>query len=148
MNATVELPTFAVGTRSRVVVHTIEINSGKPNNVELEVKDVAGNTTICDPIVTTLTRPSKLRAGARPVQQTFVGVPHAECKLRLANGRPGLTRVDVIVNGRRFTLGGLRPGGKRFVDLAPAMRPGRANTIVLRPHGPRGGKATVFIADR
>ncbi len=148
VNATVQLPTFAVGTRSRIVVHTIEIDSGKPNNVELEVKDVAGNTTICDPIVTTLTRPSKLRAGARSVQQTFVGVPNAESKLRLWNGRPGLTRVDVIVNGRQFMLGGLRPGARRFVDLARAMRPGRANTIVLRPHGPRGARATVFVADR
>jgi hypothetical protein len=129
-------------------VHTTEIDPKKPNEVELELKDVAGNTTVCDPIVTTLTRPAHLKAGAKPTRQTFVGVPFAESRLRLTNGQPGLTRVDVIVNGRLFKLGALRPGAKRFVDLTSAMRPGRSNTIVLRPYGSRGANATIFVADR
>jgi hypothetical protein len=86
--------------------------------------------------------------GAKPYVRTFVGVPHAESKLRLRNGRPGLTRVDVVVNGRLFRLGGLRPGAQRFVDLAAAMRPGHRNTIVLRPYGLPRSKATIMIADR
>jgi hypothetical protein len=142
------MPKFTVGATGNIVVHTTEIDSKKPNEVELELKDVAGNTTVCDPIVTTLTRPTHLKAGAEPTRQTFVGVPFAESKLRLTNGRPGLTRVDVVVNGRLFKLGALRPGGKRFVDLAPAMRPGKSNTIVLRPYGARGANATIFVADR
>jgi hypothetical protein len=147
-NATVQMPKFTVGATGNIVVHTTEIDPKKPNEVELELKDVAGNTTVCDPIVTTLTRPAHLKAGAKPTRQTFVGVPFAESKLRLTNGRPGLTRVDVVVNGRLFKLGALRPGAKRFVDLASAMRPGRSNTIVLRPYGPRGANATIFVADR
>ena len=35
-----------------------------------------------------------------------------------------------------------------FVDLASAMHDGCNNTIVLRPYGPRGANATIFVADR
>jgi VCBS repeat-containing protein len=148
VNATVAMPAFAVGTTQKVVVRTTEIDSARPNNVTLEATDVAGNVVNCDPILTTLTRPAVLSLRARPYTRTFVGVPQAESRLRLRNGRPGLTRVDVIVNGRLFRLGGLHPAQHRFVDLARAMRPGRRNTIVLRPYGLPRTTATILIADR
>lgn len=140
--------TLPNGTTTKVVVRTTEIDSSRANNVTLEATDVAGNVTSCDPIVTTLTRPAVVAVGAKPYLRVFVGIPSAESKLHLRNGRPGLARVDVIVNGRLFRLGGLHPGRRRFVDLSRAMRPGRRNTILLRPYGLPRAKATILIADR
>ena len=142
LNATVQIPPFRVGTTSQVTVQTTIINLSRPNEVWLEIKDLAGNTTRCDPIVMTLHGLGTAGVGAR----TFL-VPQAESKLRIVNGARGLTRIDVVVNGRTFRLRGLRPGQRLSIDLASAMRPGRSNTVRFVGHGRRGATAVVLLAD-
>ena len=53
-NATVNVSAFTPGVKTVVFVTAEKIDEGSPANVVLEVEDVAGNTTVCDPVLTTL----------------------------------------------------------------------------------------------
>jgi len=129
-------------TTGPVVVTATRIVQSSASQVALQVVDEAGNVTSCDPVLATLT--------ARHGQlgwQVFTDLSEAESKLQISNGDPGLRRVLVVVNGRRFALDGLRPNEIRTLDLARAMKPGDGNTVVLRSSGPSGGSADVLIWD-
>ena len=53
-NATVTVPTFTPGVQTNVFVTAEKVDERRRSTVVLEVKDVAGNTTTCDPVVTTV----------------------------------------------------------------------------------------------
>jgi hypothetical protein len=53
-NATVVVPTFTPGSTAPLVVTATKINQELTSVVALRVRDVAGNTTVCDPVYTTL----------------------------------------------------------------------------------------------
>ena len=147
VNVNVQMPAFTVGTTLKVVVRSIEIDPSIPNMTEIEIRDAAGNRTICDPIVTearTAGQALRRRRSRRCGRSS--GLPQQESKLRILNGRPGLTRVDVIVNGRLFRLGGLRPGKWRYADLARAMKPDAATRSSSVLTG-LPGHATVMVTD-
>jgi hypothetical protein len=141
-NASVQLPSFAVGNKNQLTVRTTVIDVSQPNEVWLEITDVAGNVKRCDPIVTTVHGGAIAGVGVRH----FL-VPKAESKLSIVNGSRGLTGVDIVVNGRTFRLRNLRPGQHRFVDLASAMRPGKSNNVRFVGHGLKGATAVVLLAD-
>ena len=103
-NVTVQIPAFAPGVKTQVVVPGLVVDVSQPNSETLEIRDLAGKVKRCDPIVLTL-RGNRHRVGAR--SRTFL-VARAERHLRIDNGAPGLSRIDVIVNGHRFRIRGLR----------------------------------------
>jgi len=53
-NAEVVIPSFTPGTNDAIMVTATKINPEKGSSVVLEVFDMAGNSTICDPVYTTL----------------------------------------------------------------------------------------------
>ena len=53
-NATVTVPAFTPGLQTNVFVTAEKVDERKRSTVVLEVKDRAGNTTVCDPVVTTV----------------------------------------------------------------------------------------------
>lgn len=53
-NANVMIPAFTPGTTDPIVVIAEKIDQSKGSSVVLEVFDMAGNSTICDPVYTTL----------------------------------------------------------------------------------------------
>lgn len=54
INCNVNIPSFTVGTTSPVVVTATKINQSAGSTVILRATDVAGNSTSCDPVYTTL----------------------------------------------------------------------------------------------
>ena len=53
-NATVNVPAFSAGIQTVVFVTAEKVDQRKRSTVVLEVEDMAGNTTTCDPVVTTV----------------------------------------------------------------------------------------------
>ena len=94
-----------------------------------------------DPIFTVL----KLTTG-RWVRQTFAGVPPAEHLIGVTNGDPGLKRLNIGVNGARFTTLSLGDNETRSLDVAAAMTE-KENTITLLGAGELGASAAVVIGD-
>ena len=64
-----------------------------------------------------------------------------ENKVRISNGRPGLSKVRITVNGKHFTVR-LKAGQKRTLKITKGLTRER-NRIVLRGYGARGAKASV-----
>ena len=141
-NLTAVIPPFTVGTTLAVIVSATKIDQTKSSTLALRVTDVAGNVTNCDPVDVTVSRWS-----GKPEQQEFTGIPDIEYWVDIQNEDPGLTAINVIVNGTHFTAGGLKAGELRTLNVQSAMKPGSGNSITLEPVGKPGGSAWVLIHD-
>ena len=143
INNTVSIPPLTSGTNSPVVVTATKINQSQSSTLQLEVKDVAGKVTICDPVDTTLTIGKK----GKPVVETFTGLPQAESKVRIMNGAPGLTGLGITVNGKKLVIRNLADNADQTIDVARAMKAGNINTITLEGRGEPGSSAWILISD-
>ena len=141
-NGVSAIPPFTQGTTSPVVVRVTKTIQTQSTSVELTVKDVAGNVTVCDPVITLVVRDE-----SRPVTQTFTDIPRAEHLVRIVNGNPGLQRLEVTVNGHSFKVKKLAAGEERVIDVARAMHAGNDNIITVTAHGKARGSAMVIISD-
>lgn len=141
-NADVSIPPFLLGTTSPVVVSATKVDPAKTSQVELEIEDLVGNVTTCDPVIALVTQRGK------PVHERFGRVPQRESTLTVTNGAVGLRRLEVQVNGVPFEmrLKG-RSGETRSLDLSRAMRPGDHNVVELTAPGRQRGSATVVLHD-
>lgn len=141
-NSEVQVPSFSPGTQDRLVVTAVKEDQESRSQVELRVTDMAGNVTLCDPVVAGL----QVAPGRNRVRATFGEIPAAEHFVTIQNGNPGVGRVQVIVNGRRAANLQLRRGEVRTVDIAAAMM-ALQNIITLVADGRPGSTALVLISD-
>ena len=141
VNADVSIPPFTVGTTDPVVVTATKIDQSKGSRVAFRVVDQAGNVALCDPILTLAVRET-----GKPVTQTLSDIPREESAVTVTNGSPGVRHLEVVVNGRKFNIGGLKDGAETTLDVSSAMTDG-TNTIVLRATGKPGGSAEVLVWD-
>jgi pimeloyl-ACP methyl ester carboxylesterase len=133
---------FTAGTTSPLVLTATKINQSLAAQVGLQVTDVAGNVTNCDPVMTDLIRDS-----SKPSTITATGIAQGEYLLHIYNGNPGLNHLIVKVNGIKVQERDLEPGEQRTVDIAAALQPGTNNTVVVIARGKQRGEATLVIAD-
>jgi len=142
-NADTVVPPFTVGTTSPIVLSTTKIDQTQKARVEARVTDLAGNVKICDPILLLLVRDKSdsatLTAGS--------DVPRVEDKVTITNGSPGLSKIDIIVNGQTFKVKSLKDGEEVTVDVSSAMVPGDANKVDFKAKGKPGAFANVMIWD-
>jgi hypothetical protein len=141
-NATINIPSLSPGYTGSVIVVGTKIDESQPARIQLRVRDRAGNVTECDPVVT-----GEARAAGRPERHVFPEIPPEEHFVTLLNGNPGLTQLQIDVNGRNFTIAGLEEGEERTIDVGSAVMPGVASTVTLTTHGKPGGVAAIMIWD-
>lgn len=115
-NATVTVPPFTIGTREPVVVIAEKINQGNSATVVLEIKDVVGNTTQCDPVYQTI---SAIIPEGFALEQNFPNPfnPTTSIHFDVAAGNGGAVNVSLKIydiTGREV---------KTLVD--DAMQPGK-----------------------
>ncbi|HSU84713.1 MAG TPA: hypothetical protein VLR69_20025, partial [Thermoanaerobaculia bacterium] len=139
-NATVQVSAIPQGTNDALEVFGTKIDQTKSSRIRLRVTDLAGNATECDPVLT-----EEIRSTGQPVSSTYESVPPEEHVVTIYNGDPGLTSLDVEVNGKRFKMTALRSGEERTLDVASAVLSGAPSTFVLTSHGKPGGRATVMM---
>lgn len=141
-NTTVAVPPFSPGAVDPLTVVATKSDEAHGSAFTLQVDDMAGNRTVCDPILT-----DEARAFGKPVSHAYPGIPPAEHVVTVANGDPGLQELSLEVNHHRFRMAGLRPDETRTLDVAAAVTPGVNSTFVLTSHGRPGGHAAVLIWD-
>lgn len=139
-NATTSVPPFTPGTTSPVVVTATKINQSAGSTVALQVTDVAGNVTNCDPALIGLRHH---KAMAQRIRVRHLSA--AESTITIVNGKPGIRRILIAVNGKIVKSVILRAGQHETVSVAGAMRASGGNTIALTMMGKAGGGATVAI---
>lgn len=140
-NATYTVPAFTTGTTQPVQVAFTKVDQSQGAAFALTATDVAGNSVALDPADVGVDR-----ATGKPVSTTIAGVQGYERTVAIQNGTPGLTNLDIAVNGQHFTVAGQKDGTTTTLDIGAALRPGGSNTVVLTPKGKPGGSAEVVIS--
>ena len=141
-NLNAVVPAFAIGQTTPVVVRATKIVQTQGSTLALRVTDVAGNITNCDPVDVTISRTS-----GKPETHIFTGLPQAEHWIDVQNESPGLTSIQIKVNGKLFMVAGLKDGEKQTLNVSSAMNAGNGNTISLQAQGKPGGSAWILIRD-
>ena len=67
--------------------------------------------------------------------------------MEITNGTPGVTNLELTVNGKKFGPFHLDDGETISFDVASAMKPGSDNTITVTARGKPGGRAAVLVHD-
>jgi hypothetical protein len=141
-NADTVVPPFIPGTTDPVTVTSTKIDQTQRARIEIRATDGAGNVAICDPIHMILVRdPSRAELDANS------DVPRAEDKVTIRNGKPGLSNLDILVNGIRYKVTGLKSGEEKTVDISAAMHDGNNNVVNLEGRGKKGSWAEIIIWD-
>ena len=141
-NADTPVPPFTVGTNDPLIITATKIDQSQRSQVELTVTDVAGNVTVCDPILALLVRdPGKQEV------QTFNNVAGAEHVLTIYNGNPGVANLEVWVNGKKEKIKGLRSGETATFDLGSFMKAQGGNTVQVKVGGRPGSTANMMLWD-
>jgi YVTN family beta-propeller protein len=133
--------TFSPPNKTPIPVTFTKTDQTKAAQFAVSACPPSGACCPIDPIFTVL----ELTTG-RWVRQTFAGVPKAEHFITVTNGEPGLKRLHIGVNGKRFTTLSLSDNETRNLDVAAAMTEA-ANTITLLGAGELGASAAVAIGD-
>ena len=140
-NTDTVVPPFTVGSTDPVVVTSTKINQSQRARVEIRVTDLAGNVALCDPILALM-----VRDHGGSAQDTHTDVPQIEDKVTFTNGSPGVKNIEVIVNGTKFKVTGLKDGEEQTLDIASAMHEGD-NTVTIKANGPKNSWVNVMIWD-
>jgi hypothetical protein len=99
-------------------------------------------STAFDPLLT-----SAIRQAGAPQTDTYNGIDQSEGQLTIYNGTPGDGTMIVKVNGTTFSLGALKDGEQRTLDISSALGPGD-NTISVTATGKPGGSAVLLVAPK
>lgn len=129
-----------VGTTAPVVVTSTKINVALASQTQITITDVAGNSTTCDPVLTTV-----IRNAGKPETQTHELAP-TDRYATISNDTPGVKNIDLIVNGTKFKATGLKNGETRVIDISSALQED-GNSLTMVARGPKGSSATVMIGD-
>lgn len=142
VNAKVDLPTSFAALPMYVRVTASRIDPKKSAQVILEACNGCACCMQGDPVLTTLRIPE----GRRRFRETFADIPEIEHYVTVQNGRPGLLRVGINVNGADAGNLSLKFGETRMLDVARFMLPEK-NVITLTGEGVPGRSALVLISD-
>jgi hypothetical protein len=142
-NVFITVPSFVEGTTDPVVVTATKDDQSLLARVLLGAGDLDENCTSCDPILTSIVR----GRGRENKEQSFANVDAVDHIVTVNNGTPGLTSLEVQVNGTSFRLSRLEDGETRTLDVSSAMLPGAHNAFTLRSHGKLGSSALIVIWD-
>jgi len=144
-NATVDIPTFAVGTTDPVIVDAGKVDQTLPAFILLRVTDVDGNSVDCDPVLARLQIPKNRQ---RSVER-FKNVPVVERYVTMKNAHNGVRMVGIAVNGKMVMFQRLSSNQELTAVIGPQMtKPGAGkNNIAIWAFGRPGSKVTVLISD-
>ncbi len=142
VNATTSVPVFPVGTTQTVNFTATE--SGWSSYVKFQLTDVAGNTTLIDPIVFDATRQP-----GTPVPFAVKDVNKDVGVVTIQNGTPGLKNLRLQINDgldqKHVQVAGLKDGEIRIVDLTAELPDSGGPTVEITPLGKPGGTAVIIF---
>jgi hypothetical protein len=77
--------------------------------------------------------------------QTVTGLSSEITMVRVFNGAPGASSLDVNVNGTVFQVTNLLQGEERLLAIGSAIQPGTNNHVTLTATGSPGGRLFALI---
>jgi hypothetical protein len=139
-------PSFVLGAQS---AGNVTINSTNLSQATLEIRDVAGNETDCNPNPVTVSRTTNV---ARRVQTTVDQIASQATIVNSQpnpNNNPGIGVLHIRVNNNTQNINGLLPNTTTIVDLSSLITGANAgDPVVLTAEGKPGGSAIVIFIEQ
>jgi hypothetical protein len=141
-NCTATTAPFTVGTIGNVLTTAIKTNQSETSVIKIEATDVDGNSTTFDPIDFTIHDGGSQKADR-------VEISPKEHLVLISNGKPGVRRLDIEVNGETIPpVTDLSNGEFKTVDIARFMNPHIENKVTVTAYGPRDATAWIVITEK
>lgn len=143
VNAKVDIPRFAPGA-PRVDLRASKIDPAMPAELRVEGCIATDAGDLCTPSVLRLAE-LRVREGKGRARETFAGVSSREGFVTVQNGSPGVTQVELLVNGARVAAFGMVRDQVLGFDVTAGMLPEK-NTVTVVASGKSGGSALVTVS--
>ncbi len=141
-NVNTIIPVFTVGSKTSLIVKGVKVDQTKKSRLELEVKDVAGNVTLCDPVIVNLAIDANNAWGRTSVNVS--DIPEIEGQIRIENSGASVVRIKVNDGATNvFNVDGT-PVAEH--DATSDMKAG-SNSASVVLHGAPGSSAVVMFHD-
>jgi hypothetical protein len=127
---------FVQGTTDPVITTATKTDATKSSSVQVKATDMAGNSTIFDPVDITI------EGDGKPEVHTM-SISSLEHVVQISNGTPGIHHMVLKVNQVEIPVSPLKNGEKRSLDIGTALSAGNNNLITLTAFG--GRQATAWI---
>ena len=137
-NCTAVNGTFTVGTNDTVDTTATKTNQSESSTIKLEAIDVAGNSTIFDPV------DFEIQDGGMQRSHT-VNISPAERVIKIANGTPGVREIEIKVNEETLPRVHLTDGEDKTIDIGRYIIPKIQNKVLFAAYGPNGAKSWIVI---
>lgn len=134
--------TYSPPETGLVTVTATRTVTGIDSRLDMTITDAAGrtNTVNCDPIAATAT------AGGIAKKHTLKKLGRDMRFLSVANGTPGLRKINIGVNGRLFKVLTLADGKRAKLNLGKALTR-KSNTVTISGRGKSKATAEIMIAN-
>jgi hypothetical protein len=133
-------PAITPGTTELIEIVADKASEGSQARFAIEVFDVAGNRSKCDPVLVVLNR-----SPSSPRYSTYDAIPQADRFFTISNtGESIITYAMVNVNNRWFLMPTLLPYEVKTIDIGSALVSGEKNTVTVWGGGHR---SQVMISD-
>jgi hypothetical protein len=133
---------YSAGITQPILITVNKTDLTQGTQVTLQVVDVAGNVTTCDPEIIQVGRTDELSRRERTT------IAASEDTATVYNGTPGLQSLQIKVNSKSVVVSDLQPGEVRTVDLSDLMGKRKdEDRVVVTGQGQKGGSATVMFSD-
>jgi hypothetical protein len=138
VNCSFAIAPFTPGQKTPVTVTATKIDASATSTVAIEAIDSFGNVADFDPDFVTV-------GVGKGNAVTLPALPAEERVAVISNGKPGLNRLTITVNGHRVALA-LPQRDSRILNLSPWMVSG-SNEVTFEGEGPVGAQASVLLTD-
>lgn len=120
-------PAIAAGTTELIEIVADKADEGSLARFQIEVFDVAGNRSECDPLLAVLNR-----SPSSPRYSTYDAIPQQDRYFTISNtGESLMTYALVNVNDKWFVMPTLQPYEIKTIDIRSAMVAGDDNTVTV-----------------
>ncbi|MCH7653405.1 MAG: hypothetical protein IIB14_06985, partial [Chloroflexi bacterium] len=120
-------PAITSGTTGLIEIVADKADESSPARFQIEVFDVAGNRSECDPLLAVLDR-----GPSSPRYSTYDGIPQADRYFTISNtGESIITYALVNVNDRWFIMPTLLPYEIKTIDIGSVLVAGANNAITV-----------------
>lgn len=139
-NADTVAPAFSAGTTTPVIVTATKLDQTQRSRVMLKVTDVAGNVTVCDPVIVNLKLDNQWGRASAVVR----GIPQVEGFVQVQG--QGVSLLRLSLNGAAQQTLSFAGNSTANLNLNHAMQPGD-NTAQLVAYGKPGSRVMVMFHD-
>jgi len=137
-NCTANTRSFIPGTNDPVITTATKTNQSQSSSIKIKATDVAGNSTVFDPVDITIESDGKTDVHVLEISSD-------EHLVLITNGKPGIQSLVLKVRNMEIPVLLLKDGHSRTLDIGFALRRGEQNRVEIFSIGTKGATTSIVF---